>query len=395
MVILPDFPLIFQFWLTVSVELIFCIMENSQPATPEAQALVKKDLPEIKDVHAVQELDEKDRADIERIANSIDIKDSQMVLQFGTGAQTNISEFSNSVLEDIRSKDAGFAGEILRNLMEKVQELKVDSISSEKSLVSKIPLLGSLVNSFERFMDKYDKLSTQIEEIIDELHKARIGLLKDITLLDNLYEKNLEYFHELTKYILAGEKKLHEFQNSILPSMKEKATASQDPLMVQEYHDMEQMLNRFEKKLHDLKLSKTLSLQTAPQIRLIQSSNHVLVEKIQSSILNTIPLWKNQIVITISLFRQKKALELQKEVSKTTNELLERNAEMLKTGTLEIAKESEKGIVEVETLKSINKKLIETIDETIKIQAEGRQKRALAEKELQTIENEIKAKILG
>ncbi len=370
-------------------------MENIQPATPEAQALVKKDLPEIKDVHAVQELDEKDRADIERIANSIDIKDSQMVLQFGSGAQTNISEFSNSVLEDIRSKDAGFAGEILRSLMEKVKELKVDSISSEKSLVSKIPLLGSLVNSIERFMDKYDKLSTQIEEIIDELQKARIGLLKDITLLDNLYEKNLEYFHELTKYILAGEKKLHEFQNTLLPSMKEKATASQDPLTVQEYHDMEQMLNRFEKKLHDLKLSKTLSLQTAPQIRLIQSSNHVLVEKIQSSILNTIPLWKNQIVITISLFRQKKALELQKEVSKTTNDLLERNAEMLKTGTLEIAKESEKGIVEVETLKSINKKLIETIDETIKIQAEGRQKRALAEKELQTIENEIKAKILG
>lgn len=371
------------------------MQENTNTSTSSEEALVKKELPEIKDVNAIKELDAKDQEDIRRIADSIDIKDSQMVLQFGTGAQTNISEFSNSVLDEIRSKDAGFAGEILRDLMDKVQDLKVDSISTDKGFISKIPLLGSLVNSIERFMDKYDKLSTQIEEIVDELQKARVNLLKDITLLDNLYEKNLEYFHELTKYIIAGEEKLKELQEKVLPEMKTQAQESDDPLAAQQYHDMEQMVNRFEKKLHDLKLSKTLSLQTAPQIRLIQSSNQVLVEKVQSSILNTIPLWKNQIVITISLFRQKKALELQKEVSKTTNELLERNAELLKSGTTEIAKESEKGIVEIETLKNINKKLIETIDETIKIQAEGRQRRAEAEKEIQTIEAEIKSKILS
>lgn len=218
-------------------------------------------------------------------------------------------------------------------------------------------------------------------------------LLKDISMVDELYDKNLEYHKELEYYIVAGELKVQEIKDKLIPEMKAKAKASGDPIDAQKANDYAQLLNRFEKKVHDLKLSRMISLQTGPQLRLIQSSDQVLVEKIQSSILNTIPLWKNQIVIAVSLMRQEKALNQQKEVTKTTNDLLSKNSELLKDNTVEVAKESERGIVEIETLKKVNQDLLDTIDETLQIQKEGSMKRAEAEKELKQMEQDFKDKL--
>ncbi|PKL41099.1 MAG: toxic anion resistance protein [Spirochaetae bacterium HGW-Spirochaetae-1] len=327
------------------------------------------------------------------IANQIDINDSQGIIQYGVGAQSNISGFADTILQQIRAKDAGHAGEVLTDLMVTVRELKVDKLGPSGSFLSKVPILGNLIDEVKKFVAQYNKISVEIERITDELTKARMQLLKDITLLDNLYEKNHDYLKQLDLFILAGEMKLQEINEKILPEVRKKAEESKDALDAQKVQDMVQMINRFEKKLHDLKLSRMVSLQTLPQIRLIQNNDQLLVEKIQSSILNTIPLWKNQIIIAISLFRQQKALKLQKEVSETTNELLKKNAEMLKEGTLETARESEKGIVEIETLKKVHGDLISTIEETLKIQEEGKTKRKEAEVELIRLEDDLKAKL--
>ena len=348
-------------------------------------------------VEEIKKLDNLNKTDIEKveeISKSINISDSQAIIQFGVGAQTKISEFSDTVLKEIQVKDTGDSGQILTDLMLQIKELDVDSLSTDESFLSKIPLLSNLVSSSKKFLAKYDTVSVQIEKIIDELHKSRQTLLKDIALLDNLYQKNLEYYKELNLHIIAGEKKLKELMEVDLPQLKAKSEASGDPVDAQKYQDMAQMLNRFEKKIHDLKLSKMLSVQMAPQIRLIQNNNQVLIEKIQSSILNTIPLWKNQIVIAMGLMRQKKALEAQKKVSDATNELLTKNSEMLKTGSIEIAKESERGIIDLESLKKINGDLIQTREETIKVQSEGRQKRKAAEVELVKMETDLKSKLM-
>ncbi len=330
---------------------------------------------------------------VESITGDIDINDSQAIIQYGVGAQANISNFADTILEQIRAKDAGYAGEILSELMITVKDLKVDKLGSSGGFFSKIPIIGSLVDEAKKFAARYQKVSVEIERIVDELTKARMQLLKDITMLDSLYEKNQEYLKDLDLYILAGEMKLKEINEKFLPELKAKAEASKDTLDAQAVQDLNQMINRFEKKLHDLKLSRMVSIQTMPQVRLIQNNDQVLVEKIQSSILNTIPLWKNQIVIAIGLFRQKKALELQKEVSSTTNDLLEQNAAMLKDSSIEIARESEKGIVEIETLKKVHENLVSTIEETLQIQEEGRTKRKEAEVELVRLEDDLKAKL--
>lgn len=343
---------------------------------------------------AIEELAPEDQQKVMQIAKEIVIDDSQAVIQYGVGAQKNISEFADQVLSEIQTKDTGETGKILTDLMYKIKDLNVESLSTEESFLEKIPFIGSLVRSGEKFFDQYESVSTHIEKIIDELHSSRMQLIKDITLFDNMYKKNIDYFRELNHYILAGEIKLKELREKDIPALHKKSEASGDPADAQKYQDFVNMVNRFEKKLHDLRLSKTLSLQTGPQIRLIQNSNQVLVEKIQSSIMNTIPLWKNQIVIAMGLMRQKKALEAQKEVTDVTNQLLTKNSEMLKSGTTEIAKESERGIIELDTLKKINNDLISTIDETIKIQEDGKRKRADAEVELGRMEDELKAKLL-
>ncbi len=330
---------------------------------------------------------------VDEIMNNIDITNSQFVLQYGIGAQTNIASFADSILNEVKSKDSGQVGVVLSDLMLKVKELDVDSLSQKKGgFFSNI--FNSANATVEKFKSRYQKLSTQIEGIVDNLDRAKMQLLKDITMLDSLFDKNYEYLKDLDLYIYAGSTKLKELQEQVIPQMRDRATSSGDPLDAQQLNDVMQLANRFEKKIYDLKLSRTISIQTAPQIRLIQNNNQVLVEKIQSSLLNTIPLWKNQIVIAISLLRQKDALQLQKEVTDTTNELLLKNSEMLKTSTIDIAKESERGIVDVETLKKVNEDLLITIEETLRIQKEGSTKRQAAEFELQQIENQLKQKLL-
>lgn len=243
-------------------------------------------------------------------------------------------------------------------------------------------------------MGKYDIVEVQIDKIEGKLDSARIGLLKDISMFDSLYEKNLDYFNELQLYIVAGEEKLKETRENELPRLRQEAIDSGEPMNAQLVNDFEESLNRFEKKLYDLKLSKTLAIQTAPQIKLIQNNDKLLVDKIQTAILNTIPLWKSQMVIAVGLNKQQEALKMQSQVSETTNKLLMKNSELIKSNTIGVAKESEKGIVEIETLKKVNEDLISTISETIQIQKEGRQKRIQAEAQLRELENKLKESLL-
>ncbi|TCO10997.1 toxic anion resistance protein [Natronoflexus pectinivorans] len=327
-----------------------------------------------------------------QIASTVDIKDSQSVIQYGIGAQNKISEFADSILSSVKTKDAGDIGNTLSELGLKVKSLKVEKIGTSNPL-SKIPVLGNFVNSIKRFISRYEKISTHIERISNELDTARMQLIKDIAMLDALYEKNLSYLMDLDLYIAAGQIKLQQVYDNELPAMEQAVKESNDPADAQRFQDYKQMIHRFEKKLHDLKLSRTISIQTAPQIRLIQNNDQLLVEKIQSSILNTIPLWKNQVVIALSIFRQQSALELQKTITQTTNELISKNSEMLKESSIETARENERGIVEIETLKKVNDDLISTIEETIAIQKEGKTKRIQAEQELVKIEQELKSKL--
>lgn len=352
-------------------------------------SLLKKD----EEIFNLANFSEEEQRDIESISKQIDIEDSQAIITFGVGAQKEIASFADNILGEVKAKDSGYVGDILTELVINVKDLNVDSLKAEGGFLSKIPIIGNLVDEVRRFIAKYENLSSKIDRIVNELDKARMTLLKDITLLDNMYDKNADYLRKLDMYIAAGQLKLKEFNEKLLPELKAKADASKDAAEAQKYQDIAQAVNRFEKKLHDLKLSRIIAIQTSPQIRLIQNGDQTLVEKIQSSILNTIPLWKNQIVIAITIFRQAKALKLQKEVTETTNDLLKKNAELLKNGSIEVAKESERGIVEIETLRKVNNDLITTLQETIKIQQEGRTKRQEAERELVKLEGDLKKKL--
>ncbi|MCK5130025.1 MAG: toxic anion resistance protein [Clostridiales bacterium] len=327
---------------------------------------------------------------VNELVQSIDVTDTQSVIQFGVGAQTEIADFSDTVLEQVRSKDSGYVGEALSNLMVNVKDINVDSVASSK----RGGLFNSLARRIRKFVARYDKLSVQIDKIIQELEEARDGLFRDIELLDQLYDKNYGYMKELDIFIAAGDIRIKELKDDMLPVMRKEAEEASDAVKAQALRDMESMVNRFEKKLHDLKLSRVVAIQSMPQIRLVQNNDQVLVERIQSSLLNAIPLWKNQIVIAITIFRQRSALEIQKQVTDTTNDLLKKNAEMLKTGTIETAKEAERGIVEIETLRQVNSDLIETITESLRIQQEGSIARKAVEVELKQLENELKQKLI-
>lgn len=335
-----------------------------------------------------------DRRRIDEIKNAIDLTNSQASMQYGVNAQRNIAEFSDTILNNIRSKDSGYVGDLLSNLVVKVKGFEVDS-NDKGSFIKKIPIIGSIVSSAKNMMAEYDKLSVQVDKIQAELDKARMLMLKDIVMFDTMYDKNVEYFKELQLYIKAGEEKIVELQTQTIPKLRMQAANSQNQMAVQLVSDFENAVSRFEKKVHDLKLSKTIAIQTAPQIRLIQNNDKVLVDKVQSAIFNTIPLWKSQIVIALGLSRQQKVLQMQREITNTTNELLRRNAEMLKQSTLETARETERGIVDIETVKKVNDDLISTIEETIKIQQEGRQKRKAAEAQLVQIEDRLKQTLLA
>jgi uncharacterized protein YaaN involved in tellurite resistance len=338
-------------------------------------------------------LSERDRERVASIKRQTDLSQSGAVLQYGVEAQGKISEFTDQVLGEVRAKDVGAVGDMLTDLLLHVKSVKVNRLAEGPGFLASLPLVGGLFDRIKRFMAEYQTLSSQIDQIAGRLDRARGQLLQDVGLLDKLFEQNVLHFKDLEVYIQAGEERLAEFRHTTLPEARARAEASGDPIDVQRADDLDRLANRFEKRLHDLKLSKTVSLQTLPQIRLIQAGNQELAEKIQSSILNTIPLWKNQMVIAIGLMRQKKALELQREVSATTDELLRRNAELLRESTVEIAKEAEKGIVDVETLRKVNTDLITTIEEVIRIQQEGRNRRRQAEQELGRLEQELKDKL--
>ena len=364
---------------------------NKKKQETEQTVEVVEPAMEVQNVQAaVETITPEQRAEIDSIKEKLDLTDSGAVIQFGGAAQKNIADFSDSVLSTVRTKDSGQVGELLGQLVTGVKEYEEE----DKSFWKKLPIVGALAGKAENIKQRYDKLSVQVERISGELDKARMDMMKDIIMFDGLYDKNLEYFRSLELYIKAGEEKLAETRDTVLPKLRQEAAASADSMAAQVVSDFESTVDRFEKRVHDLKLSKTIAIQTAPQIRLIQNNDKMLVDKVQSAIYNTIPLWKNQMVIALGLQRQKKVIELQRAVSDATNELLKKNAEMLKQNTVDAAKENERGIVDIETVKKVNDDLVSTIEETIKIQQDGRQKRANAEKELLAIEQRLKETLL-
>lgn len=329
-----------------------------------------------------------ERAEVEKIKEGLDLTDSAAIIDFGTTAQKNIADFSDSILCNVRAKDSGYVGELLGELLTNVKSFEPKS--SDGGFLKKLPLVSSLVGKAETMMQGYEKVSVQVEKVKTSLQKARMLMMKDVTMLDTLFAKNLEYFKTLELYIRAGEEKMQEMREVTLPKLRAQAAASSDPMAAQVVSDFESSVERFEKKVHDLKISKTISIQTAPQIRLIQNNDKVLIDRVQSAICNSIPLWKNQMVIALGLANQKKVLEMQHSVNEMTNDLLKKNAEMLKIGTIETAKENERSIVDIETVRKVNDDLVTTIEETLKIQQDGRTKRRAAEAELVELEGRLK-----
>ena len=340
----------------------------------------------------IETLTPEEKAKVQSIKDAIDLTDSSTPLSFGVPAQKEIAQFSDSVLAKVRSKDAGEVGTLLNDLVGKVKGF--DVTKKNNSFLSNLPIIGSIVGKADDVMQGYEKLSVQVDKIQAGLENSKLKMMEDIVMFDTLYQKNLEYFKQLQLYIRAGEEKLEEMHSITLPKLREQAAASGDPMAVQVVNDFEQSVDRFEKKIHDLKLSKTLAIQTAPQIRLIQNNDKVLIDRVQSAIYHTIPLWKNQMVIALGLTRQKEVIELQRAVSDATNDLLKRNAEMLKQNSIDTAQANERGIVDIDTVKKVNEDLISTIEETLRIQHEGRQKRQAAEKELIAIEGRLKDALL-
>lgn len=336
------------------------------------------------------ELSEAEKKAVDEFNAKIDVYDSTQILQYGAAAQNKISSFSDSILEDVKTKGAGDTGELLAELVGQIKSF--DSSIGEKKGLAK--LFYNVKREFNTIVAKYNKIEKNVDTIEKGLDKSKIQLLKDISIFDEMYKKNLEFFKEISLYIIAGERKIEELKNEVLPELKKKAEETKEQIDVQKVQDMEAQINRFEKKIYDLKTTRIISIQMAPQIRMLQNNDAELVEKIQSSITNTIPLWKNQMVLALGITNAKRTLEQQKAVSNLTNEMLVKNSETLKQGSIEIAKESERAIVDVETLKKTNKDLIETLDTVLKIHEDGRVKRAQAEEELQNIEKELKEKIL-
>ncbi|PWA12020.1 toxic anion resistance protein [Pueribacillus theae] len=344
-------------------------------------------------VKRIERLEDEDKEKAMELAKQIDPKNQHAIAQYGTAAQGKLLNFSHTMLEHVQKKDTGEIGHVLSELMKKLEQVNPNELQAEKrNIFSR--MFGKVSNSVNEILSKYQKTGAQIDRISVKLDKFKQSLTQDNAILNKLFEENKDYFHALTIYIAAGELKLEELETKIIPALKQKAEMSQDQMDFQAVNDMVQFAERLEKRIHDLKLSQQITLQSAPQIRLIQNTNQALVEKIQSSILTAIPLWKNQIAIALSLLRQRNAVEAQKQVSKTTNELLLKNAEMLKTNTIETAKENERGLVDIETLKKTQENLIATIEETLRIQAEGRAKRNQAEQDLLSMENELKQKLL-
>ena len=335
-------------------------------------------------------LSEADRRAIEEFAQKIDLNNTDHVLLYGSDAQKKIADFSDSALATVRTNDTGEVGEMLVKLVNEIKGFG-DSAEKPKGLGG---LFWNAKKAVSDMQTKYDKVEVNVDAIASSLEGYQVQLLKDISLFNHLYDMNSEYFKELTMYILAGEKRLAEVRRTTLEDLKARAAQSGDAMDAQRANDMAANCDRFEKKLHDLKLTRQVALQMAPQIRLLQNNDSLLVERIQSTLSNTLPLWKSQIVIALGLHRSQEALKAQTAVTDMTNELLRKNAAALKTGTIETAREAERGILDLNTLVETNQSLIDTISEVMKIQDEGRAQRVEAEKQLVTMENELKQKLL-
>ena len=359
-----------------------------EPFKEELQDI--KIIEEKKEIIEEIELTEDEKKMIDQFVDKIEISNSNAILQYGVGAQKKISDFSQSALNEVKTKDLGEIGDILSKV---VFQLKNFEEGEEKKGVFGFFKKGK--DKVTQMKINYENAENNIDEMCNVLENHQVQLLKDIAMLDRMYDINRTYFKELCMYILAGKKKLKKLEDEEIPKLQEKAKQSNNPQDAQELNDFVALCNRFEKKIHDLELTKMISLQMAPQIRLIQNNDSLMAEKIQSTIINTIPLWKNQMVLSLGVAHATDAARVQREVTDMTNELLRKNAEILKTSTIETAKESERGIVDIETLRATNESLISTLDEILNIQTEGRQKRREAEIELRNIEDQLKNKLIN
>lgn len=353
-------------------------LEKKEEVIPKKQ-LQKEEVPV---------LTPEERKMVNDFAVKIDIENTNQILQYGAGTQKKIADFSDTALENVKTQDLGEIGELISNV---VGELKDFDVQEEGKFFG---FFRKQTSKIENLKNKYDKAQANVEKITDSLQQHQVRLMKDSAMLDKMYEQNLNYFKELTMYILAGKKKLEETRNGKLAEMKNKAALSGLPEDAQAARDLDEKCSRFEKKLHDLELTRTIAMQTAPQIRLIQNNDTVMVEKIQTTIVNTIPLWKSQMVLALGIAHSAEAAQAQRQVTDITNELLRKNAETLHMATVETAKESERGIVDLETLQKTNADLIQTLDDVMRIQMEGRQKRQAAEMEMHRMEEELKRKLL-
>ena len=362
--------------------LTFDVEEESQ-AVAQAAEEAKRPEPE-ENVLTPEELRQ-----VEEFSKKIDVTNTKAILTYGAGTQKKMADFSEKTLESVKTKDMGEVGDMVSGLVTELRNFNVDE--EEKGFLGFFKKKG---NQIQELKTKYNTVEKNVDKISDELEKHQVTLLKDVELLDRMYELNLNYYKELSMYILAGKKKLKEVRENDLAALQKKAAQSGLPEDAQAAKDLAEQCDRFEKKLHDLQLTRTVAMQTGPQIRMIQAADQMMAEKIQSTIVNTIPLWKNQMVIAIGIEHANQAAKAEREVNDMTNALLRKNAEKLKQATVETAKEAERGIVDIETLKHTNEMLISTMDEVMAIQAEGKQKRAAAEKDLAQIEQQLREKLL-
>ena len=360
------------------------VAEAAAPAEEE----VKKDIPIERP--ELEKLSPAEQAAVKAFAEKIDVLNTEQVMNYGSNAQKNISEFSEAALNSVRTKDLGEVGGMLGDLVVELQGLNFDP-EEKKGFLG---LFKKATQNIASLKAQYDKAEVNVDKIVESLEKHEVVLMKDISMMDKMYERNLEYMKELTMYIIAGKLKIEQLRNEELPKYQQKAQESGLPEDAQAANDFANMIGRFEKKIHDLELTRTISIQMSPQIRMIQNNDSLMAEKIRSSIVNTIPLWKSQMVLALSLYHSDQAMKAQREVTDVTNQLLTKNAQALHQGSVAIAKETERGIVDIETLKKTNQELISTLDEVRQIQDDGRAKRMQAEEELGRIECELKQKLL-
>lgn len=336
-------------------------------------------------------LDEVSRKKVDSIKEKINLRDSQLSSMFGANAQKSLAGFSETILSQVRAHDLGEVGNLMTDLVVNVENFDADF--DNKGLLAKIPFINKTKKSIEKYLARYDIVEKQIDKIEAKLETSRMEMLKDISMYDKLYDENLKYFEELQLYIVAGEEVVKDMRDNQLPALLKEAEAKEDSMALQVVNDFKESIDRFEKRIFDLKTSKTLAIQTAPQIKLIQNNDKLLVDKVTDAINNVIPLWKSQVVIALGMEKQKRVLELERQVSDTANELLRKNADKLRQNSVEIAEEAERSIVDIDTVKHVNQQLIETIRETMAIHENAKTARIEAEKELITVENELKTAI--